>query len=47
MKAPLVPLEGLMVPERKNYESTCLKMTMSPKQTFDFYLLSGKDDTFV
>lgn len=46
VKAPLVPAEGRMVPERKVSESTCLKMTVSPKQTFVFSLLGGAGGTF-
>jgi hypothetical protein len=46
VKAPLVPLEGRMVPERKVSESTCLKITQSPKQTCSFYLLRGGRRTF-
>lgn len=38
VNAPLVPFDGRMVPERYVSESTCLKMTESPKQTF-FYNL--------
>lgn len=40
-----MPLEGFMVPERNVSESTCLNMTVSPKQTLDFSLLSDDRGT--
>lgn len=46
VNAPLFPPDGLMVPERKVSESTCLKMTVSPKQTCCFYLLHVREVTF-
>jgi hypothetical protein len=45
VKAPLVPPEGRMVPDRKVSESTCLKMTVSPKHTFSRSLLRGVEST--
>lgn len=47
VNAPLVPFDGRMVPERYVSESTCLKMTESPKQTFFYNLLYNKNLYFL
>lgn len=46
VNAPFFPSEGRMVPERKVSESTCLKMTLSPKHTCCLFLLNELLGTF-
>lgn len=42
-KAPLVPVDGLIVPDRYVSESICLKITSDPKVTKDCYDLNLAD----